>query len=195
MIFVQKQHVYLVVLLVGAYLLLREIVKRRSYDENIDLSEVQIDVILETTNKQGDSSNTNKDGVVNPNKVEAKTNKDIDATIITTSSPRTTKKRQVCKIPVLNPFHPDITKFGRYSPKKPHCTYQWFSDVTDDGILMIRDEVKDRVKTAQFGYIQRVNKDWERISKMNLFYDQDKKGINDSYFIRNPVNKQILSVF
>ena len=88
----------------------------------------------------------------------------------------TKQKPQVCKIPVLNPFHPDITKFREYTPNKPHCTYKFFSDVTDDGVLVIKGDVKNEVKTAQFSYIVRVTKDSERLTEMTVFFDENKRG-------------------
>lgn len=171
MIFLQKRNVYYVVLIIfGLFLLNFEILRRRS-NGTINLSDAQIDLIIVDTpdNIHDDHTATKSTG-----EVVDKSNKDIDSQ---TASRLHTKKPQVCNIPVLNPFHPDITKFGEYSPKKPHCTYQWFTDITDDGILMVRDEVKDRVKTGLFAYIQRVTKDSQSVTEMNLFYDSDKKGI------------------
>ena len=54
---------------------------------------------------------------------------------------------QKCKIPVLDPYHPDIkSSIKRWTV--PECRYPGLSEVTDDGLL----QVSFYIKTAYFSF-------------------------------------------
>lgn len=166
----RKYACYLIALLVGGYFF--SILLSKS--NQINSTDIRIDLILDTNKLEGSVVSKNTNG--NDNNVNHM-NSIIDGeTIKALTRLGKKQKPQVCKIPVLNPFHPDITKFGEYSPKKAHCTYKLFSDVTDDGVLVIKGDVKNEVKTAQFAYIVRVTRDLERLTEMMVFFDDNKRG-------------------
>lgn len=83
---------------------------------------------------------------------------------------------QVCNIPLLDPFHPDIMKFRKSNHKKPICTYQTFSDVTDEGLLIIKAPFKPKVKKARYAYIIQISPSKSRLDKMITFFDKNKQG-------------------
>ena len=54
---------------------------------------------------------------------------------------RDDKLPQICKIPVLDPYHPDVKPFiKRWSI--PDCKYPELSEVTDDGLLRVSKDNK-----------------------------------------------------
>ena len=107
----------------------------------------------------------------------------------TTSLPPKEKAPQKCKIPVLDPYHPDIKKFMKHFTA-PNCDYPQLTYVTDNGVLKVRDESK--VTEAKFAYMHRVNDNTNSFTEWIKFYDRNdktqNKGILDLIFTNNIEN-------
>ena len=96
--------------------------------------------------------------------------------------PTEIKSNQKCTIPTLNPFHPDIVKFTRDEPSSKICSYRWYSEVDDKGRLYIKQDMTSHVKKAQFAYIVRINKNKQKTTELQTFFEESKKqGIVSSF--------------
>ena len=76
----------------------------------------------------------------------------------------------------MNPFHPDIFELTRDEPTKKICSFPWYSEVNDEGRLYIKQKMTFFVKTAQFAYIVRINKNEQKTTEQKTFYDESKQG-------------------
>jgi len=76
---------------------------------------------------------------------------------------------QKCKIPKLDPYHPDVKPFI-HTVTAPTCDYPKLTYVTDDGFLKVRDESK--VKEAKYAYMVRVDENRNTFTKWKIFYDK-----------------------
>ena len=47
------------------------------------------------------------------------------------------RKPQKCKIPILDPYHPEVKPFIK-KVSAPECDYPKLTEVTDDGILQVK---------------------------------------------------------
>jgi len=79
----------------------------------------------------------------------------------------------------LNPFHPDIVKFAKDKPVRK-CTFVAYSDVTDNGVLIIKDDFKPKVLIGMFAYIVRKGPGVVKYTPSKVFYDPNMKG---TYYI------------
>jgi len=91
----------------------------------------------------------------------------------------TAKKSQKCKIPVLDPYHPDIRPFIEHKTA-PTCDYPQLTQVTDEGFLNVRDHSK--VIEAKFAYMQRVDENRNKFTEWIKFYDKNDSTQNKSKY-------------
>ena len=96
-----------------------------------------------------------------------------------TTLPDEASRPQKCKIPVLDPYHPDVKSFYR-TMSAATCDYPQLTYVTDDGFLKVRDELK--VKEAKYAYMQRINDNENKFTEWVTFYDKTN---NNGTFVRH----------
>eukprot|EP00111_Clytia_hemisphaerica_P002409 TCONS_00006894-protein len=77
---------------------------------------------------------------------------------------------QKCKVPTLDPYHPEVKPFMR-TYTAATCDYPKLTEVTDDGILQVRD--KNAVTHAKYCYMQRANDNSQKFTPWVVFYDKN----------------------
>ncbi|XP_066911454.1 uncharacterized protein [Clytia hemisphaerica] len=68
----------------------------------------------------------------------------------------------------------NILELTRGEPSKKICSYRWYSEVNNDGKLSIKKNIA--VKTAEYAYIVRIDKNRQTTTNFQTFYDEIQQG-------------------
>eukprot|EP00111_Clytia_hemisphaerica_P011514 TCONS_00033798-protein len=77
---------------------------------------------------------------------------------------------QKCKIPLLDPCHPDVRPHIRRFTSST-CSHPKLTAVTDDGILKVKD--LEKVLFAKFAYMERIDDDSQKFTDWIDFFDKN----------------------